>query len=268
MTYFCFSILSFVYQMRLIRFVHKQIEFSFCKSYFVVLLDKDFYCNFLNVKIDKCKVKRKTSLCGLLQCLRNQQITFENIDLQIQNSDIKESQLRKILNENDASTYELKCDNNDIQILVQSIDEEGIQKIANLDDHKQNISNSLILSLEEKECLLSYLPKGNQSKLSLLYHSSLDGFKTSVFHRKCDKQGHTVTIILNEKQQVFGGYTNVSWGTSNGYSRDECVFLFSLRNPKSISKQKFTIIADQANFATFNSKNHGPTFGKKKIQRL
>jgi len=35
-------------------------------------------------------------------------------------------------------------------------------------------------------------------KLKLIYMASQDGFKSSVFHEKCDKKGKTITIIQSD----------------------------------------------------------------------
>ena len=48
-------------------------------------------------------------------------------------------------------------------------------------------------------------------KFMLLYRSSVDGDKASVFHKKCD--GHPMTLVLVEttKGARFGGFTTKTW---------------------------------------------------------
>jgi BTB/POZ domain-containing protein KCTD9 len=54
-----------------------------------------------------------------------------------------------------------------------------------------------------------------------------------MFHKKCDKQGPTITFVQEaDNERVFGGYTSVSWNsTDNGeYKSDPHAFVFSLTN--------------------------------------
>eukprot|EP00347_Sterkiella_histriomuscorum_P020882 403336102 len=66
---------------------------------------------------------------------------------------------------------------------------------------------------------------------------SRDGFIADKFHELCDDKGPTVSFILSEYGQVFGGFTSVSWTSSNydNYS-DSTAFVFSL-SKRSVHKQ-------------------------------
>ena len=48
-------------------------------------------------------------------------------------------------------------------------------------------------------------------KFKLLYRGSRNGFKALDFHRCCDNQGCTFTIIKSEMGKIFGGYTDIPW---------------------------------------------------------
>ena len=75
---------------------------------------------------------------------------------------------------------------------------------------------SKIITKEEENILLSFLPKGKQSKVTLLYRGSRDGFAANDFHSKCNGKGATVTIVLSDGfKHVFGGFTNVAWNSVN-----------------------------------------------------
>ena len=51
---------------------------------------------------------------------------------------------------------------------------------------------------------------GENIKLILIYRGSKDGFKVDSFHKNCDGQGHTVSIVKS-KDNIFGGYTDISF---------------------------------------------------------
>ena len=55
------------------------------------------------------------------------------------------------------------------------------------------------------------LPK--KYKINLIYRGSEDGFTAAVFHSKCDKKGPTLVIIQSEHKKIFGGYTDIDWGS-------------------------------------------------------
>jgi hypothetical protein len=56
------------------------------------------------------------------------------------------------------------------------------------------------------------------SKLELLYQASLDSFKANVFHAKCDNKGPTVVLAISKvHRKIFGGYTNLSWSSNEGW---------------------------------------------------
>ena len=52
------------------------------------------------------------------------------------------------------------------------------------------------------------------------WHAKTDGSAASIFHDNCDGKGPTVTIIKSGSN-IFGGYTDVSWHSSE-YLSDSC----------------------------------------------
>src|SRR5262245_16062548 len=74
---------------------------------------------------------------------------------------------------------------------------------------------------------------------NLIYKGTRDGFSVDDFHRCCDKQGPTITVIrTKEGDYLFGGYTSVPWYNTPWYDfltgeskADPHAFLFTLRNP-------------------------------------
>ena len=76
--------------------------------------------------------------------------------------------------------------------------------LANL-DHKKYLSQ-----------LISYLdpvvPNAYRSEFVRCWHAKTDGWAASKFHSNCDGKGPTVTII-KVNNNIFGGYTDVSWSS-------------------------------------------------------
>ena len=71
------------------------------------------------------------------------------------------------------------------------------------------IKNSLILTNED-ECLpLFKMTRSSTGRL--LYRATRDGFTAEAFHLKCDGKENTLTIIRNNLDYVFGGYTTAKW---------------------------------------------------------
>ncbi|CDW72679.1 tldc domain-containing protein [Stylonychia lemnae] len=110
--------------------------------------------------------------------------------------------------------------------------ESSIQKQIVLHQNKQQEFNRLVqIYIEEQDIQKSY-PRlfSLQGKCILLYKGTIDGFKAKHFHQKCDNKGPTISFILSEHGQVFGGYSSVSWTSpiSPAKFKDSDAFLFSL----------------------------------------
>ena len=77
------------------------------------------------------------------------------------------------------------------------------------------------------------------------------------FHESCDDQGPTLVIIRTENGFEFGGYTEQSWKSTNGFKPDKRAFVFSFtRRKKEMCKNNQCIYA---------SSKYGPTFGDRNI---
>jgi hypothetical protein len=53
--------------------------------------------------------------------------------------------------------------------------------------------------------------KFKSKQFSLLWRGNRDGFRAHAFHERCDGHENTLTIVLDTKDNVFGGFTPVSW---------------------------------------------------------
>ena len=97
------------------------------------------------------------------------------------------------------------------------------------------------------------------SRGTLLYRASRDGFTAQAFHSKCDGKGPTVTIIKNNFNDVFGGFTNANWNSSGSHITDAKAFIFSLRRNGETKIEKFMV--RNAEYALYGHRSYGPSFG-------
>ena len=76
-------------------------------------------------------------------------------------------------------------------------------------------------------------------KWNLLYRGSRDGMTGKSFHDKCNNKGQTITLIMNEKENIFGGFSSISWTCDGFYHKDPDCFIFSLSNIHNTEPTKF-----------------------------
>jgi hypothetical protein len=112
-----------------------------------------------------------------------------------------------------------------------------------------------------------------KNQISLLWRGSRDGFEAQEFHRRCDGHANTLTVILDTKGNIFGGFTPVEWESrvhngkwgneNNCYKADDSQksFLFTLKNPHNIPARRFALKAEKKEEAIGCDSRYGPTFG-------
>jgi hypothetical protein len=81
------------------------------------------------------------------------------------------------------------------------------------------------------------------------------GFTAAKFHELCNNKGPTLTLITTEAGHKFGGFTTISWDSSNSYKLDTRSFLFSID-----LTTKYPIINSFGN-GIYCGATYGPTFG-------
>eukprot|EP01130_Rhizamoeba_saxonica_P005321 TRINITY_DN2137_c0_g1_i1.p1 TRINITY_DN2137_c0_g1~~TRINITY_DN2137_c0_g1_i1.p1 ORF type:complete len:356 (-),score=59.06 TRINITY_DN2137_c0_g1_i1:304-1371(-) len=130
----------------------------------------------------------------------------------------------------------------------------GLDSVASLVDP---FRGTKLLSSEHQDIIKSWTAMDHH--WVLIYRASEDGFTSSDFHRKCDGKGPTVTILESSSRFLFGGFTSISWDSSNGYKSDDKAFIFSLTNPFNYSPTKCPSGGDEY---TINcNSSYGPVFG-------
>ena len=98
-------------------------------------------------------------------------------------------------------------------------------------------------------------------KIELIYRGSRDGTLSKNFHEKCDNKGPTITLIKNEKGNIFGGFSSISWTSQNNNKQAPNSFLFTLTNIYGINPTKFQLKNNNDSCAIVDYSNYGATFG-------
>jgi hypothetical protein len=124
-----------------------------------------------------------------------------------------------------------------------------------------SMHDSSILTNHQFQILLNLCEFPAGQKFKLLYRATVDGFEVPTFHKKCDGQFKTLTIIKSFKENIFGGFTETDW-SGCGFKNDPNAFIFSFKNPE---KQQLKIKCNDFNAAVYCNPICGPTFGQDDI---
>jgi len=119
-----------------------------------------------------------------------------------------------------------------------------------------SLRDGLDLSFSEFSFLNKELMAVSKEMGGLLYQASKDGDSSSNFHSRCDSKGATVVIIETTEGRMFGGFTDVSWSSSTGWSSSYNAFLFQLRP----AMKRYSKKSGSSN-AIYRHKSYGPIFG-------
>ena len=75
--------------------------------------------------------------------------------------------------------------------------------------------------------------------MKLLFRGSRDGMTSQDFHNKCDNRGKTISLFLNDKGNIFGGYSSIPWENIGRDKIAKDCFLFTLTNIYNLEPTKF-----------------------------
>jgi len=115
------------------------------------------------------------------------------------------------------------------------------------------------INLEDRESrYVNSLLKPQSMKMGeVLFVASRDGQRASDFHSACDNRGATVVIVETKEGAMFGGYSDISWGSSTKWVASTKSFLFRLRP----SMKQYKIQSARTTKAIYHHSSYGPTFG-------
>jgi hypothetical protein len=102
-------------------------------------------------------------------------------------------------------------------------------------------------------------------KFTLLWRGSRDGCSVGEFHSRCDGHANTLTVILDTKGNIFGGFTPLEWEshTKERYSKADASlksFVFTLKNPHNFPARRFALKVEKKGGAIYCNSERGPHF--------
>ena len=120
--------------------------------------------------------------------------------------------------------------------------------------------DSIILNINEKgnEYLNKIFEWCGAKSMHLLYRGTRDGMTSNNFHNKCDNKGKTLCLFLNNKGNIFGGYSSIPWANSGGDKTANDCFLFTLTNIYNTEPTKFPY---EKSRSVYHDSSKGPYFG-------
>ena len=128
--------------------------------------------------------------------------------------------------------------------------------------YKVITNDSIILreSNQEKKLMGKIKEWIENKKLELIYRGTRDGMTNKNFFEKCENKGKTLTIIKNDKNNIFGGYSSISFqNNSNGAQNAPDSFLFTLINIHNTEPTKFP--SKKNGREIHYNTSYGPCFG-------
>ena len=150
----------------------------------------------------------------------------------IKKSDDKEilNNLCDIIKEQANDIKDLKERVNILEQKMKKLEENNIiKRIKN----KDGLIGDIIKNEEQYNLICDYIDKNKDFKFELLYKGTKDGDTYNIFHKKCDNQGPTISIIESTDGQIFGGYASKSWDiNSKSDIPDPDSFLFNINIKK------------------------------------
>jgi hypothetical protein len=104
-----------------------------------------------------------------------------------------------------------------------------------------------------------------KKQFTLLWRGSRDGFSARDFHSRCDGHPNTLTVILDTKGNIFGGFTPVEWDSapfSSKHKADPSLksFIFTLKNPHNVPARRFALKSEKKEEAIVCDSQSGPNF--------
>ena len=165
------------------------------------------------------------------------------------------------------------CEVNDNNCIINNLEENinyEVRICSTFNNVKSNYSqiykiktefiDSVILNKLEKrkEYINKIIEWTGYKSMKLLYRGTRDGMTNNNFHNKCDNKGKTICLFLNDKENIFGGYSSIPWTNKGGDKIANDCFLFSLTNIYNTNPTKFPY---EKGRSVYHGSNNGPIFG-------
>src|SRR5205085_6032940 len=96
----------------------------------------------------------------------------------------------------------------------------------------------------------------------LLYRSSRDSLKATVFHQKCDNVNKTLVVAkIQNSEQIFGGYNPLDWSGEWECKRTTESFIFNISDRNNINTTWYSYANNYDN-AIHGSREYLALFGQ------
>ena len=191
----------------------------------------------------------------------------------IKNIDKKEVKYKvEIRKENEK--FKLSYEGNNNNCIINNLESDTNDEIRICSFYNNIISNwTKIYNIKTKDIIDSIILKNNERKnefinkiiewsgyksMELIYRGTRDGMTSNDFHNKCDNKGKTICLFLNEKDNIFGGYSSIPWQNNGGNKTANDCFLFTLTNIYNTEPTKFPYVQYRS---VYHCPNNGPYFG-------
>ena len=151
--------------------------------------------------------------------------------------------------------------------------------------YSSTVINCDILSPKEDldfvDALKALFTNMYQYNFELLFKASQHNFSANAFHKFCDNQWSTITIISSNHGNIFGGFTQKSFKydrsqggimchNGNSWSHDLNAFLFLIRSNKGKIKDYpifyYPKDMNHIGYSIYYDKDNGPGFGQDDIR--
>ena len=171
------------------------------------------------------------------------------------------------INSNISDIYESKNneikfipEENEINEFIDSIQNFGNFKIIKTEDNNIENFSSMIKDNSNNELISKWIEEEvnkKEIKFELIFKMSENGNQSEDFHKYCDNQGPTLTLIKTINNKIFGGFTPLNWKNKGFWIRDlnNQTFVFSL-----YMKKKYKSINENSD-GIFCFDIYGPNFG-------
>ena len=228
---------------------------------------EDYYFN--GIQIPKNIEFKEIGSCNLKVFWKPDDINILNIDknkikykVEIRKDNKKEKFVQIYEGTNTNYLIDNLIKNTSYEIRICSVYNDIMSNWTEIQKVKTKDFDSIILreSQKENEFFKKIMEWSGYKSMELLYRGSRDGTTSKVFHSKCDNQGPTICLYKNEKGNIFGGYTSLSWASENGVYRSASdSFIFTLTNIYNIEPTKFA--NSDTRYSVRHYYDYGPTFG-------
>jgi hypothetical protein len=119
---------------------------------------------------------------------------------------------------------------------------------------------SVLLTTAHEAQLREWCP-GGAPRLELLVRATRDGWTAADFHRLCDNQGATATVVRSTNGNVFGGFADAAWHSSGTWQASAQAFLFLLVSHEGRAPARMAQHGRSPEKAMACYASYGPFFG-------